>query len=440
MRSRIAALAVALSTVPACTTIYQVVPVDDETTGEAVSSWPASTAGSSTGEPEPGSTTSSTGTSEIEDSTSTTGDAMESSSTGSTGNTSTTTSIDSTGSPEPDSTSGSTAEPSTSGADETTGAESSTSEPEPPPPVMCDQLDPGACGLGLCFAPMFTCSGDESYLPGGSLQPGEAKVVPSNDQQRVVHVLDLPAGQFNVAITPLTGDTKVDYRLYSATGVLTAAGAPAGVAQLAFDQAQPAVFLLVIGEVMAKPMTHEVKVALVPTKKHYDLCAVDGECLSNFCRASAFDAALRCLTPCTRATVLDCKDKGLPGLCVETGVDKTLLCAGDHTFGNDIFDNKKRTVGDNPAFGMISDANDVDVWLVDGSNAPAYYARFTTNGATAKLKGTWLDASGAVLAEQIVPKNASGFGPVRPVGSWTWLILTSEDGAANGYNVGPIAQ
>lgn len=399
---------------------------------------------STTGEPEEGSTSaadSSTG----EDEPSTSGATIEGST--SDAGTTTTSGSSSTGEPWEEGT-------STSGApqDETTGSESESStggstsgEPEPPPPplpVQCMQLDPGACGVGLCFSSALQCVGDESFLAGGSLQPGEAQTVPANqDQQRVVHVLDLPAGQVNAVVTSLTGGTQVDYRLYTATGELTAAGSSAGVTKIGINAAQPAVYLLVVGEVLAKPMAHEVKLVTVPTKKHNDTCDTDAQCLTNFCRASAFDAAPRCLTPCTRASVLDCANKGLPGLCVETGADKTLLCAGTHVLEvADLYDNKICKVD---AMGWcigdgISDADDVDVWLIDGSAALAYYPRFITNGVvSSKLKGTWLDASGALIAEAVVPNKTSASGPLRPAKSWTWLIVSSADGTTNGFQPSP---
>lgn len=413
---------------------------DDSTSGED-SEGGASTGAdaSSTGEPDAGSTGEpDAGSTKGDDGSSTSGSTGDvgSSSTGDTPIESSTTDASST-TGEQGSTSG---EP----IDQTTGGESSstTGEPAPEPePDPCEQLSPGACGTGLCFAPEFACVGNEAYVPGANLQPGEMAQIGAGSNQRVVHVLEVPAGPYNLRLTPITGGAKVDYRLYSSTGEIIAAGAPGGIVQVGLDKAQPAVYLLTVGENLGKIMTHEAKLSHVPTKNHNEQCDVDAQCLSGFCRASAFDAAPRCLTPCTRATVLDCANKGLPGLCVETGADKTLLCAGTHKLQvEDLYDNKVCAVNNVGACASnISDANDVDVWLVNGGNTVSpYYARWGTNGAFAsKIKGVWLDGSGAKIGEEIVPTNGKALGPLRPAKSWTWLLLSSSDGTTNGFGLTP---
>lgn len=401
---------------------------DDSSTGDAVEGDTSSTgaASSSTGAPEE-STTGAAGSSSAG------GDPIEE---GSTSDDASTTTGESSSTSTGDA-------PIEEGTSTTSGESSSTTgepEPPPPPPVQCMQLDPGACGVGLCLAPSLLCQGDESFLPGGSLQPGEAQVVASNaDQQRVVHVLDLPAGPVNAVVTPLTGGTQVDYRLYTATGTLAAAGSPAGVAKIGIEVAQPSVYLLVIGEVSAKPMTHEVKVVTVPTKQHNDLCDTDAQCLSSFCRASAFDADTRCLTPCTRNTVLDCAGKGLPGLCVETGDDKTPLCAGNHTFGND-GDNRRVTLnqqGWNVA--AITTEDDVDAHLIDLSAVPVgnYRAHLITNNG-ANVTATWLDATGKTLLSKIVKPAGGDFGPALG-GGYAFLLVSSGKPGLNGYRVEAVA-
>lgn len=157
-----AVLSVIAITNPACTVIYQIVPVE-ETTGEA-SSWPP--AASSTSEPQQDSSSSSSSTStsesadetstggvEVEDSSTSTGDAADSTSTGSTSDAGT-----SSGTSSSTGEQGSTLD--------TTGSESSSStgEPEPiglPLGAVCladDECKSGACIGGLFNGDVSRCS------------------------------------------------------------------------------------------------------------------------------------------------------------------------------------------------------------------------------------------------------------------------------------------
>ena len=141
---------------------------------------------------------------------------------------------------------------------------------------------------------------------------------------------------------------------------------------------------------------------------------------------------------CSRASVLDCKAKGLPGLCVETGADKTPLCAGEQDFGIDS-DAWLLKAGESSPGGMIADAVDVDPYLVDlfASNG-TYHAKVFTNGGAAVLKVTWLDGSGKQVDSANVPKNAFGYGPALGKG-FHYVLVARADGGSNGFHLQVLA-
>lgn len=174
---------------------------------------------------------------------------------------------------------------------------------------------------------------------------------------------------------------------------------------------------------------------------HNEPCEADAWCASGYCRASAFDAQPRCLTPCSRAVALDCATKGLPGLCVETGDDAALLCAGDHTFGPDTNDNMRVAANKEYTAPRKVDKGDADLYLIDLSQGepPGYYVRVHTNAADYDVQATWLDARGNVLKDALVKKNSNAAGGVLPyTPNYYFLIITGTTGL-QGYHVSTLA-
>lgn len=180
---------------------------------------------------------------------------------------------------------------------------------------------------------------------------------------------------------------------------------------------------------------------------HNSACIHDAECASNTCRATPFHAEQpRCLTSCSRTVVVqgtgsyvdNCSLKGLPGICVETGDDAQLMCAGDFDVTPGLYDhNFKVPIGGDGASGKINDVDDLDVFMVElDAQDTNIYIRLHTNQGLGAVKATWLDGTGTPLKEQVVPGVGSMSGSPPLSGPGVYYLLTSHGGGGlNGFSV-----